>query len=233
MSAPADDPVKKEWLGHPVALYLLFGTEAWERFSYYGMRALLILYLTNYLKMSDRMAGGIYGDYTGLVYLTPLLGGFLSDRYLGLQRAILIGASLMAVGQFCLTWHAWPGAGGGAEASGHLAFLYLGLVLLILGNGFFKPNITTIVGKLYQQGDIRRESAFSIFYMGINVGAMSPLIVSYLGEKVSWHYGFMACGIGMVLGTITFAWGRGMLGGRGLTPEHLRDSGSAGPAEPP
>src|SRR5215813_7542364 len=100
---------QKEFLGHPVALYLIFATEMWERFSYYGMRAMLILYLTVYLKMSDKVAGGIYGDYTGLVYLTPLLGGFLSDRYLGMQRAILIGAATMAVGQFCLMAHAWPG----------------------------------------------------------------------------------------------------------------------------
>jgi proton-dependent oligopeptide transporter, POT family len=233
MNATTEDPVKREFLGHPVALYLLFGTEMWERFSYYGMRALLILYLTKYLSMSDQVSGGIYGDYTGLVYLTPLLGGFLSDRYLGLQKAILIGAVMMAAGQFCLMWHAWPSAGGGAAAAANLSFLYLGLILLILGNGFFKPNITTIVGKLYEQGDIRRESAFSIFYMGINVGALSPIIVSELGEKVSWHYGFMACGIGMILGTVLFAWGRGILGGRGLRPEHLREAGSSGPADPP
>jgi POT family proton-dependent oligopeptide transporter len=220
MSASIADPTKKEFLGHPVGLYLLFMTEMWERFSYYGMRALLILYLTVYLKMSDQQAGGIYGDYTGLVYLTPLLGGFLSDRFLGLQRAILIGAATMAVGQFCLMWHAWPHGDGGVAAAGSLGTLYVGLVLMILGNGFFKPNITTIVGKLYEKGDVRREAAFSIFYMGINVGAMSPLIVSYLGEKVSWHYGFMACGIGMVLGTIVFAFGRRMLGTHGLMPEH-------------
>jgi POT family proton-dependent oligopeptide transporter len=233
MNATTDVSAKKEFLGHPVELYLLFGTEAWERFSYYGMRALLILYLTNFLKMSDQVAGGIYGDYTGLVYLTPLLGGFLSDRYLGLQRAILIGAVMMAVGQFCLMWHAWPTGDGGAAAAAHLGFLYLGLILLIIGNGFFKPNITTIVGKLYEQGDVRRDAAFSIFYMGINVGALSPLIVSYLGEKVSWHYGFMACGIGMVLGTVLFAWGRHRLGERGLRPEKSGKAGHEGPADPP
>jgi POT family proton-dependent oligopeptide transporter len=139
----------------------------------------------------------------------------------------------MAAGQFCLTWHAWPRGDGGAYAAGSLGLLYLGLVLLILGNGFFKPNITTIVGKLYEKGDIRREAAFSIFYMGINVGAMSPLIVSYLGEKVSWHYGFMACGIGMVLGTVTFALGRRMLGEHGLRPEHVGAAAGGGPGEPP
>src|SRR5262249_45556261 len=157
-------------------------------------------YLVNYLKMSDQTAAGIYGDYTGLVYLTPLLGGFLSDRYLGLQRAIILGGITMAIGQFCLMAHAWPSAGGGVAAGQSLGLLYAGLIFLILGNGLFKPNATTIVGKLYEKGDIRREAAFSIFYMGINVGALSPLLVSYLGEKVSWHYGFMACGIGMIAG---------------------------------
>jgi len=220
MNSTLAETPDRQLLGHPIGLYVLFMTEMWERFSYYGMRALLILYLTVYLKMNDQIAGGIYGDYTGLVYLTPLLGGFLSDKYLGLQRAILIGAVTMALGQFCLMWHAWPSAGGGVAAASSLGMLYVGLVLLILGNGFFKPNITTIVGKLYVKGDVRREAGFSIFYMGINVGAMSPLLVSYLGEKVSWHYGFMACGIGMLLGTVVFAFGRRLLGARGLVPEH-------------
>jgi POT family proton-dependent oligopeptide transporter len=232
MSATAD-PTQRQLFGHPIGLYVLFTTEACERFSYYGMRALLILYLTKYLSMSDQVAGGIYGDYTGLVYLTPLLGGFLSDRYLGLQRAILIGAVTMAVGQFCLMWHAWPHGDNGLSAAGSLGILYLGLILMILGNGFFKPNITTIVGKLYEKGDIRREAAFSIFYMGINVGAMSPLIVSYLGEKVSWHYGFMACGIVMVLGFFSFLFFRRLLGPHGLAPEHVAPSSAAGPVEPP
>ena len=232
MSADVQSPGRKEFLGHPVALYLLFATEMWERFSYYGMRAILILYLTNYLKMSDKVAGGIYGDYTGLVYLTPLLGGYLSDRFLGLQRAILIGAATMAVGQFCLTAHAWPGSGGGEAAATSLGFLYIGLVLMILGNGFFKPNITTIVGKLYERGDVRREAAFTIFYMGVNVGALSPFLVSYLAEKVSWHYGFMACGIGMTIGFFVFLFLRGMLGPHGREPEGAPSAASAVPEAP-
>jgi len=231
--ATATGTGQKEFLGHPVALYLLFATEMWERFSYYGMRAMLILYLTVYLKMSDKIAGGIYGDYTGLVYLTPLLGGYLSDRFLGLQRAILIGAATMAVGQFCLMAHAWPGSGGGEAAAASLSLLYLGLVLMILGNGFFKPNITTIVGKLYAKGDIRREAAFTIFYMGINVGALSPFLVSYLAEKVSWHYGFMACGVGMTLGFLTFLFWRSLLGPHGRAPEGAVSSASGGVAEAP
>ncbi len=220
-SRARQDPLKREFLGHPIGLYVLFFTEMWERFSYYGMRALLILYLTNYLQMPDQTAGGIYGDYTGLVYLTPLLGGFLSDRYLGLQKAIVIGAAMMAAGQFALMYHALPGAGG-AAAAGSLGPLWLGLILLILGNGFFKPNISTIVGQLYEPGDARRDRAFTIFYMGINLGALSPLIVSYLGEKVSWHLGFGACGIGMVLGMIVFLSGRRLLGDRGLVPDATR-----------
>jgi len=223
---------RKEFLGHPVALYLLFMTEIWERFSYYGMRAMLILYLTAYLKMSDGVAGGIYGDYTGLVYLTPLLGGYLSDRYLGLQRAVLIGATTMAAGQFLLTAHAWPGPGGGEAAAQSLGLLYAGLLLMIIGNGFFKPNISTTVGKLYEKGDRRRDAAFSIFYMGVNIGAMSPLLVSYLAEEVSWHYGFMACGIGMVIGLVTFAYGRRLLGEHGLAPARSSPE-NAGPAEAP
>jgi POT family proton-dependent oligopeptide transporter len=235
MSDAATGSSPRQLFGHPIGLYVLFTTEACERFSYYGMRALLILYLTKYLSMTDQVAGGLYGDYTGLVYLTPLLGGFLSDRYLGLQRAILIGAATMAVGQFCLTWHAWPHGdpvASGASAAGSLGWLYIGLILMILGNGFFKPNITTIVGKLYEHGDIRREAAFSIFYMGINVGAMSPLIVSYLGEKVSWHYGFMACGIVMVLGFFSFLFFRPLLGPHGLSPEHTAPT-TAAPGEAP
>ena len=233
MSASTGGGSDKQLFGHPIALYLLFATEAAERFNYYGMRALLILYLTSYLKMSDSLAGGIYGDYTGLVYLTPLLGGFLSDRYLGLQRAILIGASTMAAGAFCLVWHAWPHGDHGEAAAASLGLLYLGLVLQILGNGLFKPNITTIVGKLSEKGDIRREAAFSIFYMGINVGAMSPLIVSYLGEKISWHWGFLACAVAMVLGAVGFATFRGMLGVHGRRPEHEAPPGAEAGAKVP
>ena len=213
----SSDPISREVLGHPVGLYVLFFTEMWERFSYYGMRALLIFYLTRYLAMTDQAAGGIYGDYTGLVYLTPLLGGFAADRWLGMQRSIVIGGVLMAVGQFSLFWHASMPP---QQAAASMGAFWLGLVTLIIGNGFFKPNISTIVGKLYAPGDARRDRAFTIFYMGINIGAMSPIIVSYLGEGIHWKWGFLACGIGMVLGTVTFLLGRHLLGGRGLHPEH-------------
>ncbi len=198
---------EKTFLGHPVGLYVLFFTEMWERFSYYGMRALLILYMIDFLKFSKEEAGGVYGDYTGLVYLTPLLGGFLADRYLGLRRSIILGAILMAIGQ-------------GFLALGymrHLSLFYLGLIFLIVGNGLIKPNISTLVGQLYKPGDARRDSAFTIFYMGINVGAtLAPLICGTIGQKYSWHWGFGLAGIGMILGLMMFLWGQRYLGDRGI-----------------
>lgn len=189
---------------HPAGLYVLFGAEMWERFSFYGMRALLVLYLTNHLEVSRESALQVYGTYTGLVYLTPLLGGYLADRYLGQRKAILIGGILMALGHFAMAFE---------------SLLYMALGLLILGNGFFKPNISTMVGQLYPQGDARRDSAYTIFYMGINLGAfVSPLVCGYLGERVDWHYGFGLAGIGMVLGLLNFAFFQNYLGQGGHTP---------------
>jgi POT family proton-dependent oligopeptide transporter len=178
--------------GHPKGLYVLFGAEMWERFSFYGMRALLVLYLTNKntLNMSDESAGMIYGTYLGLVYVAPIFGGFFADRFLGQRKAILIGGLVMAMGHFAMAFE---------------PLLYLALGLLIVGNGFFKPNISTMVGNLYDKDDPRRDGAYTIFYMGINLGAMlSPLVCGTLGKFVGWHYGFAAAGIGMVLGLITF-----------------------------
>lgn len=185
--------------GHPKGLYLLFMTEMWERFSYYGMRAIFVLYMTKMLLMPDSDASTIYGSYTGLVYLTPLLGGYLSDRFLGNRRSIEIGGILMALGQFSMFFSA--STTGGAAVS----LMWAGLTMLIIGNGFFKPNISTMVGQLYPQGDRRVDSAFTIFYMGINLGAFfSPLVCGYLAEKVDFKWGFLAAGIGMILGLITF-----------------------------
>lgn len=190
--------------GHPKGLYTLFATEMWERFSYYGMRALLVLYLTATwddhgfgLARADALA--IYGIFTGLVYLTPVLGGLLADKILGQRKSIFIGGALMALGQFTLA----------VSAAGTMDerrfFLNMGLGLLILGNGFFKPNISTIVGSLYEEKDPRRDSAFTIFYMGINLGAFfSPLICGTLGQTVGWSYGFGSAAIGMVLGMVIF-----------------------------
>ena len=176
--------------GHPKGLYVLFGAEMWERFSYYGMRALLVLYLTDKLKYDRKDALSLYATYTGLVYLTPLIGGFLADKLLGQRKAILIGGIVMALGHFAMAFE---------------SILNLALGLIILGNGFFKPNISTMVGGLYPPGDNRRDAAYTIFYMGINLGAgISPLVCGYLGEKINWHYGFAAAGVGMVIGLIVF-----------------------------
>lgn len=185
--------------GHPKGLYLLFFTEMWERFSYYGMRAIFVLYMTKMLLMPDDTASNIYGSYTGLVYLTPLLGGYLSDRFLGNRKSIEIGGALMALGQFLMFFS--------ASASGTMAItlMWAGLTALIIGNGFFKPNISTMVGQLYPAGDRRVDSAFTIFYMGINLGAFfSPLVCGTLAEKIDFKWGFLAAGVGMVIGLLLF-----------------------------
>ena len=195
--------------GHPRGLYLLFGVEMWERFSYYGMRALLVLYMTKQLVFSTEKAGSIYGWYTGLVYLTPLLGGYLADRYFGARKCIVIGATLMALGHFAMAFEPLP-------------FFYAALLLLIFGNGFFKPNISTTVGNLYHENDPRRDGGFTIFYMGINLGAFfSPLVCGTLGERIGWHYGFAAAGVGMVAGLLMYLWGqKKYLGDAGLYPSN-------------
>jgi POT family proton-dependent oligopeptide transporter len=189
---------------HPKGLYILFMTEMWERFSYYGMRAILILFMTKALLMDKALASNIYGSYTGLVYLTPLLGGYLSDRYWGNRKSILIGGLVMALGQFTMFFSGSMIQN--VEAS--RLVMYLGLVLLIFGNGFFKPNISTMVGQLYPQGDKRVDSAFTMFYMGINLGAFfSPLVCGGLGDtgnSADFKWGFMAAGVGMLISTITF-----------------------------
>ena len=216
-------------LGHPAGLFILFFTEMWERFSYYGMRALLVLYMTDYLIRRAQtgtshvfgflslqhglesifgplgvqpLASQIYGLYTGFVYFTPFFGGMLADRVLGQRKSVVLGGILMAIGQFLLA----------AES------LFLpGLLFLILGNGCFKPNIATQVGSLYPQGDPRRDRAFTIFYMGVNLGAfLSPLICGTLGQVYGWKYGFGAAGVGMVCGIIFYWWGQ-----RYLAQDHL------------
>ena len=164
--------------GHPKGLYLLFFTEMWERFSYYGMRAILILYLTKKLLegglgMDAAQATLLYGYFTGLVYFTPLIGGWLADKYIGKRNAITIGGITMMIGQFVLF------------GMDNMTGLYIGLFLLIIGNGFFKPNISTLVGGLYADGDDRRDSAFSIFYMGINLGAfLAPFVIGYVSDNL-------------------------------------------------
>ncbi|MFD2785463.1 peptide MFS transporter [Hymenobacter rubripertinctus] len=194
---------------HPKGLYVLFATEMWERFSYYGMRALLILYMTQALVFDKEYSSLIYGNYTSLVYLTPLLGGYVADRYWGNRRSILVGGLMMALGQFALFFSASMYSAGQATApQTQLLLFMLGLGLLIFGNGFFKPNISSMVGSLYPAGDNRIDSAYTIFYMGINLGAFfSPLVCGTLGNTGNpedFKWGFLAAGIGMLIGSLTF-----------------------------
>ncbi|HZH65537.1 MAG TPA: peptide MFS transporter [Flavisolibacter sp.] len=189
--------------GHPKGLYVLFATEFWERFSYYGMRAIFVLFMTDKLLFDKAYASNIYGSYTGLVYLTPLIGGYVADRYWGNRRSIFVGGLLMAIGQFILFFCA-----SGEQGSGGLTttFLWAGLAFLIFGNGFFKPNISTMVGQLYPETqNTKKDSAYTIFYMGINAGAfVAPLVCGYLGENVDFKWGFFAAGVGMLISLVVF-----------------------------
>lgn len=199
-------------MGHPRGLLYLFFAELWERFSFYGMRALLVLYMTKHLLYTDRMAFGVYAAYMSLVYVTPMIGGVLADRILGFRKAIILGGVLMALGHFFLTFE-------------YDVFFYGSLALIIVGNGFFKPNISSLVGSLYESGDARRDSGFTIFYMGINIGgAIAPLLCAWLAEHYGWHVGFVLAGIGMLIGLIVFRGGllRNVFDDRGKVPNVSR-----------
>lgn len=229
MSGASDSVSKRNDLfGHPRGLAYLFTTEMWERFSYYGMRALLVLYMVKHLLHPENaqqvigyatlksvleflfgplgvqpLSSHIYGLYSAFVYLTPVFGGILADRVLGQRRTVILGAALMAIGHFMMAFEP--------------LFLFA-LFVLILGNGAFKPNISTQVGGLYAPGDPRRDRAFSIFYVGINLGAfLAPLVCGTLGEKFGWHYGFAAAGVGMVIGLVIYLAGQGALPADELT----------------
>ena len=209
---------KPEFVGHPRGLYVLFFAEMWERFSYYGMRALLILYLTQHWLYSDGKANLIYGAYTSLVYITPVLGGYLADRYLGQRKAVLFGAVLLTCGHFLM---AFEGSGGQADPT--INVFWLALAFIIVGSGFLKANISVIVGQLYPRTDVRRDGAYTIFYMGINVGAaIGTILAGYLGQTYGWKYGFGAAGVGMLLGLIVFVIFRPLLQGRGESPDPAR-----------
>lgn len=190
---PTENPSSyPQMLGHPKGLFYLFFAELWERFSFYGMRALLILYMTSELLYSDTMSFGVYAAYGSLVYATPLIGGMLADRVLGYRKAILLGGVLMAMGHFLL-------------AIEHPVFFYLSLGLIAVGNGFFKPNISSFVGALYEENDQRRDAGFTLFYLGINLGGMAaPLICAGVAAAYGWHYGFGLAGIGMLVGLAFF-----------------------------
>ena len=196
-----------DFLGHPKGLFICFATEMWERFSYYGMRALLILYLTKHWEFTDAASYLIYGAYTSLVYIMPVFGGMLADQILGSKKAVTYGAILLVFGHLGMT------------VESNVQIFYLSLALIVSGVGFLKPNISTMVGALYEEGDPRRDSGFTIFYMGINIGAFTAtLLCGYLGEKVGWAYGFGAAGIGMFLGLIIFLWGQKYLEGLAEPP---------------
>lgn len=210
------------WFGHPRGLFVLFFAEMWERFSYYGMRGLLVFYLTKHFLFSDTMATGIYASYGALVYLAPVLGGLIADRYLGFRRSVIFGALLLCCGHLGMAFEGEPArlVDGVVQAdAAALQILYLSLALIIVGVGFLKPSISSIVGALYSEGDSRRDGGFTLFYMGINVGAMlAALTCGYLGETYGWAYGFGLAGIGMVVGLITFVRGQHLLQGAGEAP---------------
>ena len=214
------------WFGHPRGLSVLFFTEMWERFSYYGMRALLVLFMvdaveTGGMGMDEKTAGAIYGLYTAFVYLVALPGGWIADRLLGAQRCVWIGGLIIAIGHFIL-------------AIPSTTSFYLGLIFVVVGTGFLKPNISAIVGQLYPEGGARRDAGFTLFYMGINLGAfIGPLICSLLGEKVNWHAGFAAAGVGMVAGVVQYRLSIRHLGEAGREPyvgDAIKNSGRSDPA---
>jgi POT family proton-dependent oligopeptide transporter len=204
--------------GHPRGLTTLFLTEFWERFSYYGMRAILFLFMVastevGGLGFDTEKAAWIYGLYTGSVYLTAIPGGFVADRLLGLRRAVLVGGILIATGHYTLAFHG-------------LSTFYAGLILIVLGTGLLKPNISSMVGKLYATDDDRRDAGFSIFYMGINLGAfVSPFLCGYLGQRIGWHWGFGAAGVGMTLGLLQYVLGGKRLGTVGFLQKPPKDAG--------
>ena len=209
-----------EFAGHPKGLYVLFFAEMWERFSYYGMRALLIFYLTKHWLFDDGKANLIYGAYTSLVYITPVLGGYLADRYLGQRKAVVFGATLLTIGHLLMAVE-----GGGGQADPAINVFWLALAFVIVGSGFLKANISVIVGQLYPRTDVRRDGAYTIFYIGINTGAaIGTILAGWLGETYGWGYGFGAAGIGMLLGLVVFVLGKPLLLGRGEPPRALRRS---------
>ncbi len=210
-------------LGHPKGLFVLFFAEMWERFSYYGMRALLIFYLTKHWLFSDGEAGIIYGAYTALVYITPVVGGYLADRYLGQRKAVVFGAVLLTLGHFFMAFEGDPEVG--SVDNPVIYVFWLALALIIVGSGFLKANISVIVGQLYPRTDVRRDGAYTIFYMGINLGAaIGSLMCGYIGETYGWGYGFGLAGIGMLLGLVVFIWGKPLLLGRGEPSKVLAKS---------
>ena len=209
-----------EFAGHPKGLYMLFFAEMWERFSYYGMRAILIFYLTQHWLFSDSKSNLIYGAYTSLVYITPVLGGYLADRYLGQRKAVLFGGVLLAAGHSLM---AVEGVGGQDDPT--INVFWAALAFIIVGSGFLKANISVMVGQLYKLTDVRRDGAYTVFYMGINIGAaIGTILVAYLGQTIGWSLGFGLAGIGMLAGLVVFVLGKRALKGAGEAPQALAAS---------
>jgi POT family proton-dependent oligopeptide transporter len=233
-TATAASPVSGEFLGHPKGLYVCFLTEMWERFAFYGMKALLFLYLTKHHLFSDTDGYLLLGTYAGLAYALPLLGGLLADKYLGMRKAVVYGGALLVFGQLGMahTGNAATGLQGAGDPDAFaVQVMYASLALIAVGVGFLKPNISTIVGRLYPDDDPRRDSGFTIFYMGINVGAfLSSIIVAYVGENIGWGYGFALAGVMMALGLLQFLWGQKYLLGHAepADPAMLRAPAFAG-----
>lgn len=222
MQSSVNQKESRTFFGHPYPLGSLFFTEMWERFSFYGMKALLLLYLTKYHLFGDKAGLDLLGAYGGLVYCLPVFGGLLADRWLGMRKAVVFGGLLLVLGHLGMAFegHAATRVGGQVvRDTGALATTYLSLALIIVGVGFLKPNISTIVGKLYAENDPRRDSGFSLFYAGINLGALfASLVCGYLGEAYGWKYGFGAAGIGMLVGLGMFLWGQKYLHGHAESP---------------
>ncbi len=209
-----------EFAGHPKGLYMLFFAEMWERFSFYGMKAILIFYLTQHWLFGDGKSQGIFASYLALVYITPVLGGYIADRYLGQRKAVLFGGLLLAVGHSLM---AVEGVGGQSDPT--INVFWAALAFIIVGSGFLKANISVMVGQLYKLTDIRRDAAYTIFYMGINVGAaLGTILVAYLGQTIGWGWGFGLAGFGMLLGLVVFVLGKSALKGVGEAPKVLGKS---------
>lgn len=219
-------PTNDEFLGHPKGLFVCFFTEMWERFSFYGMKALLLLYILKYHLFGDDAGYDLLGAYGGLVYAVPVIGGLLADRYLGMRKAVVLGGVLLVLGHIGMAYEGEAARVVGdtiVRDEGALQVFYLSLALIIMGVGFLKPNISTIVGRLYPENDPRRDSGFTVFYAGINVGALfASLICAFLGETYGWKYGFGAAGIGMVAGLGMFLWGQKYLHGHAEPNDPVR-----------
>lgn len=200
--------------GHPKALYFLSTVMMWERFSYYGMRGILVLFMASFLTFNTRTLGNVYGWFTGLVYLTPVIGGYISDRYWGPLKTTIIGSWVLVIGQFLMCFLAFK------YNSSTVMLFYMAMAIIAMGNGLFKPCLSSLVGEFYEKNDPRTDGAYTILYMGVNLGAMvAPIICGYLGEKVGWGWGFFASGVGMLLGVFFLLWGKKRyLGDKGSCP---------------